>query len=129
MSREPLRLRDDPSVGRALREDLARASGSAGAPYDVAAGLSRFEETLRGGAGAGSGAAAGKTVLGAALAAQLFSVGSAARRPHSLFVDVERARARKLFSLLTVQPITGHCHARPRRRALREHKEKIQRSF
>jgi hypothetical protein len=72
----PLRLRDDPAVARALREDLARAA-AAREGYDVAAGLVTFEETLRAGAGASGGGAAGaggKTLLGAALKGALLGV-------------------------------------------------------
>jgi len=73
----PLRLRDDPTAGRALREDLARASAGAFAGYDVAAGLAKFEKTVgAGGPGRGGGAATagGKTLLGAALKGALLGV-------------------------------------------------------
>jgi hypothetical protein len=79
----PVRLRDDPAIARALRDDLARARGHAGSRYDVAAGLAKFEETLRighavadpqpSGPGAGAGAG-GKTLLGAALKGALLGV-------------------------------------------------------
>ncbi len=74
MREPPLRLRDDPSVSRALREDLARAAAPAGGGYDVAAGLARFEATLRAAPGAGPGAGVGKTVLGAALKGALLGL-------------------------------------------------------
>jgi hypothetical protein len=68
----PTRFRDDPAAARALRTDLARAAAHPRAPYDLAAGRARFEETLRAGSAAGSGssagpgaAAGGKTLIGA----------------------------------------------------------------
>lgn len=76
MSREPpLRLRDDPAIARALRNDLAQASARARAGYDVAAGLARFEATARAGGAAGAGGVAGaRTVLGAAFKGALLGL-------------------------------------------------------
>jgi hypothetical protein len=62
----PLRLRDDPTAARALREDLARTAANPSTGYDVAAGAAKFEQTLRTGAGAGAGAGA-KAALGTAI--------------------------------------------------------------
>lgn len=80
--REPLRLREDPSVARALRVDLARAAARPLVVYDVAAGLSRFEHARGlgaspGGSGAGASSVAGAsggTVLGAALKGALLGM-------------------------------------------------------
>lgn len=73
----PLRLRDDPAIARVLRDDLTRAAAHGDAGYDVAAGLAKYEETVRAGAGAAGGAGAGagaKTVLGAAIKGALLGV-------------------------------------------------------
>jgi hypothetical protein len=72
----PLRLRDDPSMPRALRDDLARATSASVAGYDIAAGVAKFEHALQtgaGGAGAGSSAASA-TVGGAVLKGTLLGV-------------------------------------------------------
>ncbi len=69
----PIRLRDDPSASRAIREGLVRASTQPRTGYDVTAGLVRFEGTLHAAPGAGAGAGA-KALLGAALRGALLGV-------------------------------------------------------
>jgi hypothetical protein len=67
----PIRLRDDPSVARALRADLERSAAHPPGAYDVARGLGRFEQAVQAGA---AGGAAGGTVLGAAFKGALVGV-------------------------------------------------------
>ncbi len=54
MNRDPIRLRHDPAILPALRDDLALARKGARAPYDEAAGLARLQASLGGSPGGGS---------------------------------------------------------------------------
>lgn len=60
MTADPLRLLKDPATAAVLRRDLGAAAR--GVPYDVGAGLARFEASLS----QGTGVAAGSTRLGGA---------------------------------------------------------------
>ena len=55
MTADPLRLLQDPATAAALRRDLGAAAR--GVPYDVGAGLARFEASLSQGTGAAMGSA------------------------------------------------------------------------
>ena len=64
LSQAPTRLLDDPSLGGLLRDDLQFASNAAPRPYNVEAGLARFEQAINGGAAAAASTGAGLRVLG-----------------------------------------------------------------
>lgn len=67
MSRDPVRLLDDPSMPDLLREDLAEAANQPLPPVDMAVGLASLQASIR--AGSGSAASgAGATAKAAALA-------------------------------------------------------------
>jgi hypothetical protein len=51
MTEDPIRLRDDPSVPEALRDELNRAAAHPWVDYDVAAGLARLKAAVQGGGG------------------------------------------------------------------------------
>jgi len=55
MTADPLRLLQDPATAAVLRRDLSTAA--CGVPYDVGAGLARFEASLSQGAGTAVGSA------------------------------------------------------------------------
>ena len=58
MSDDPVRLLDDPSVSRAMRDDLARTA-SAPAPFDQEGGLAKLSAAIQVGGPVGSGPGAG----------------------------------------------------------------------
>lgn len=88
MTHEPVRLLHDSAVGAALRRDLG-AVARVDVPYDVSAGLARFESNLAAGAGvakaggASSGWVAGAVLLAGGLAAALFVGWPGATSPRS----------------------------------------------
>jgi hypothetical protein len=128
----PLRLRDDPTVARALRDDLAREAARSGADYDVGAGLARFEAALspraptprghEGGAPQAPGAAVagGKTVLGAAIKGALLGlavIGGAAaigdRSPSPVSVAAPLALSRSSVARLEAPAVAPSETAHP----------------
>jgi len=76
MTRDPLRLLDDPTLGATLRTDLGAASH--GAAYDVDAGLARFETALAANMARGTGAVGGGMSAGFAVGALMLAGGLAA---------------------------------------------------